>query len=90
MDEILKKDILEYARKSGCDKSEIINGSLFATFNIKLSHNLAQVMANNLKAVLQMSFDAHQPNDTIVKISHTHENEYAYDFTPGPGYKSIS
>ena len=47
-------------------------------------------MANNLKAVLQMSFEAHQPNDTIVKISHTHENEYAYDFTPGPGYKSIS
>jgi len=77
--EQLRKEILEVARKVGATESSIVCGSLFCKFN----ENIHNVMANNLKTVLQKFFDKKKPNDTLVKMSGAlPDYEYAYDFTP--------
>ena len=77
--EQLRKEILEVARKVGATESSIVCGSLFCKFN----KNIHNVMANNLKTVLQKFFDKRKPNDTLVKMSCAlTDYEYAYDFTP--------
>ena len=63
--EQLRKEILEVARKVGATESVIVCGSLFCKFN----KNIHNVMANNLKTVLQKFFDKRKPNDTLVKMS---------------------
>jgi len=77
--EQLRKEILEVARKVGATESVIVCGSLFCKFN----KNIHNVMANNLKTVLQKFFDKKKPNDTLVKMSGAlPDYEYAYDFMP--------
>jgi len=77
--EQLRKEILEVARKVGATESSIVCGSLFCKFNA----NIHNVLANNLKTVLQKFFDKRKPNDTLVKMSGAlPDYEYAYDFTP--------
>jgi len=77
--EQLRKEILEVARKVGATESVIVCGSLFCKFN----KNIHNVMANNLKTVLQKFFDKKKPNDTLVKMSGVlPDYEYAYDFMP--------
>jgi hypothetical protein len=77
--EQLRKEILEVARKVGATESVIVCGSLFCKFN----KNIHNVMANNLKTVLQKFFDKRKPNDTLVKMSGAlPDYEYAYDFMP--------
>ena len=77
--EQLRKEILEVARKVGATESSIVCGSLFCKFNA----NIHNVLANNLKTVLQKFFDKRKPNDTLVKMSGAlPDYEYAYDFMP--------
>ena len=77
--EQLRKEIIEVARKTGATDINIVCGSLFCKFNA----NIANVMANNLKTVLQKFFDKKKPNDTLVKMSgQLPDYEYANDFMP--------
>ena len=82
--EQLRKEILEVAKKVGATESSIVCGSLFCKFN----KNIHNVMANNLKTVLQKFFDKKKPNDTLVKMSGAlPDYEYAYDFMPVVNYR---
>ena len=77
--EQLRKEIIEVAKKVGATDVNVVCGSLFCKFN----KNIHNVMANNLKTVLQKFFDKKKPNDTLVKMSGAlPDYEYAYDFMP--------
>jgi len=77
--EQLRNEIINVAKKVGATDVNIVCGSLFCKFN-KSIHN---VMAENLKTVLQKFFDKKKPNDTFVKMSGAlPDYEYAYDFMP--------
>jgi len=77
--EQLRNEIINVAKKVGATDVNVVCGSLFCKFN-KSIHN---VMAENLKTVLQKFFDKRKPNDTLVKMSGALPNyEYAYDFMP--------
>ena len=82
--EQLRKEIIEVAKKVGATDVNVVCGSLFCKFN----KNIHNVMANNLKTVLQKFFDKKKPNDTLVKMSGTlPDYEYAYDFMPVVNYR---
>ena len=75
--EQLRKEIIDVAKKVGATDVNVVCGSLFCKFN----KNIHNVMANNLKTVLQKFFDKKKPNDTLVKMSGAlPDYEYAYDF----------
>jgi hypothetical protein len=77
--EQLRNEIINVAKKVGATDVNVVCGSLFCKFN----KNIHNVMANNLKTVLQKFFDKKKPNDTLVKMSGAlPDYEYAYDFTP--------
>jgi len=77
--EQLRKEIIDVAKKVGATDVNVVCGSLFCKFN----KNIHNVMANNLKTVLQKFFDKKKPNDTLVKMSGAlPDYEYAYDFMP--------
>jgi len=77
--EQLRKEIIEVAKKVGATDVNVVCGSLFCKFN----KNIHNVMANNLKTVLQNFFDKKKPNATLVKMSGAlPDYEYAYDFMP--------
>ena len=77
--EQLRNEIINVAKKVGATDVNVVCGSLFCKFN----KNIHNVMAENLKTVLQKFFDKKKPNDTLVKMSGAlPDNEYAYDFTP--------
>ena len=77
--EQLRKEIIDIAKKVGATDVNVVCGSLFCKF----SKNIHNVMANNLKTVLQKFFDKKKPNDTLVKMSGAlPDYEYAYDFMP--------
>ena len=77
--EQLRNEIINVAKKVGATDANVVCGSLFCKFN-KSIHN---VMAENLKTVLQKFFDKKKPNDTLVKMSGAlPDYEYAYDFMP--------
>ena len=77
--EQLRKEIIDVAKKVGATDVNVVCGSLFCKF----SKNIHNVMANNLKTVLQKFFDKKKPNDTLVKMSGAlPDYEYAYDFMP--------
>jgi len=77
--EQLRKEIIEVAKKVGATDVNVVCGSLFCKFN----KNIHNVMAENLKTVLQKFFDKRKPNDTLVKMSGAlPDYEYAYDFMP--------
>ena len=77
--EQLRNEIINVAKKVGATDVNVVCGSLFCKFN-KSIHN---VMAENLKTVLQKFFDKRKPNDTLVKMSGAlPDYEYAYDFMP--------
>ena len=77
--EQLRNEIIKVAKKVGATDVNVVCGSLFCKFN----KNIHNVMANNLKTVLQKFFDKKKPNDTLVKMSGALPNyEYAYDFMP--------
>ena len=82
--EQLRKEIIEVAKKVGATDVNVVCGSLFCKFN----KNIHNVMANNLKTVLQKFFDKKKPNDTLVKMSGAlPDYEYAYDFMPVVNYR---
>jgi hypothetical protein len=77
--EQLRNEIINVAKKVGATDVNVVCGSLFCKFN----KNIHNVMANNLKTVLQKFFDKRKPNDTLVKMSGAlPDYEYAYDFMP--------
>jgi len=77
--EQLRNEIINVAKKVGATDVNVVCGSLFCKFN----KNIHNVMAENLKTVLQKFFDKKKPNDTLVKMSGALPNyEYAYDFMP--------
>jgi hypothetical protein len=77
--EQLRNEIIEVAKKVGATDVNVVCGSLFCKFN----KNIHNVMAENLKTVLQKFFDKKKPNDTLVKMSGAlPDYEYAYDFMP--------
>ena len=77
--EQLRNEIINVAKKVGATDVNVVCGSLFCKFN----KNIHNVMANNLKTVLQKYFDKKKPNDTLVKMSGAlPDYEYAYDFMP--------
>ena len=77
--EQLRNEIINVAKKVGATDVNVVCGSLFCKFN----KNIHNVMAENLKTVLQKFFDKRKPNDTLVKMSGALPNyEYAYDFMP--------
>jgi len=77
--EQLRNEIINVAKKVGATDVNVVCGSLFCKFN----KNIHNVMANNLKTVLQKFFDKKKPNDTLVKMSGAlPDYEYAYDFMP--------
>ena len=82
--EQLRNEIINVAKKVGATDVNVVCGSLFCKFN-KSIHN---VMAENLKTVLQKFFDKRKPNDTLVKMSGAlPDYEYAYDFMPVINYR---
>ena len=77
--EQLRNEIINVAKKVGAKDANVVCGSLFCKFN----KNIHNVMAENLKTVLQKFFDKKKPNDTLVKMSGVlPDYEYAYDFMP--------
>ena len=77
--EQLRNEIINVAKKVGATDVNVVCGSLFCKFN----KNIHNVLANNLKTVLQKFFDKKKPNDTLVKMSGAlPDYEYAYDFMP--------
>ena len=77
--EQLRNEIIKVAKKVGATDVNVVCGSLFCKFN----KNIHNVMAENLKTVLQKFFDKKKPNDTLVKMSGAlPDYEYAYDFMP--------
>jgi hypothetical protein len=77
--EQLRNEIINVAKKVGATDVNVVCGSLFCKFN----KNIHNVMAENLKTVLQKFFDKRKPNDTLVKMSGAlPDYEYAYDFMP--------
>jgi hypothetical protein len=77
--EQLRNEIINVAKKVGATDVNVVCGSLFCKFN----KNIHNVMAENLKTVLQKFFDKKKPNDTLVKMSGAlPDYEYAYDFMP--------
>ena len=77
--EQLRNEIINVAKKVGATDVNVVCWSLFCKFN----KNIHNVMAENLKTVLQKFFDKKKPNDTLVKMSGALPNyEYAYDFMP--------
>ena len=77
--EQLRNEIINVAKKVGAKDANVVCGSLFCKFN----KNIHNVMAENLKTVLQKFFDKKKPNDTLVKMSGAlPDYEYAYDFMP--------
>ena len=77
--EQLRNEIINVAKKVGAKDVNVVCGSLFCKFN----KNIHNVMAENLKTVLQKFFDKKKPNDTLVKMSGAlPDYEYAYDFMP--------
>ena len=82
--EQLRNEIINVAKKVGAADVNVVCGSLFCKFN----KNIHNVMANNLKTVLQKFFDKRKPNDTLVKMSGAlPDYEYAYDFMPVVNYR---
>ena len=82
--EQLRNEIINVAKKVGATDVNVVCGSLFCKFN----KNIHNVMANNLKTVLQKFFDKKKPNDTLVKMSGAlPDYEYAYDFMPVVNYR---
>jgi len=82
--EQLRNEIINVAKKVGATDVNVVCGSLFCKFN----KNIHNVMANNLKTVLQKFFDKKKPNDTLVKMSGAlPDYEYAYDFMPVVDYR---
>jgi len=82
--EQLRNEIINVAKKVGATDVNVVCGSLFCKFN----KNIHNVMANNLKTVLQKFFDKRKPNDTLVKMSGAlPDYEYAYDFMPVVNYR---
>jgi len=82
--EQLRNEIIEVAKKVGATDVNVVCGSLFCKFN----KNIHNVMAENLKTVLQKFFDKKKPNDTLVKMSGAlPDYEYAYDFMPVVNYR---
>ena len=82
--EQLRNEIIEVAKKVGATDVNVVCGSLFCKFN----KNIHNVMANNLKTVLQKFFDKRKPNDTLVKMSGAlPDYEYAYDCMPVVNYR---
>ena len=82
--EQLRNEIINVAKKVGATDVNVVCGSLFCKFN----KNIHNVMAENLKTVLQKFFDKRKPNDTLVKMSGAlPDYEYAYDFMPVVNYR---
>jgi hypothetical protein len=82
--EQLRNEIINVAKKVGATDVNVVCGSLFCKFN----KNIHNVMAENLKTVLQKFFDKKKPNDTLVKMSGAlPDYEYAYDFMPVVNYR---
>ena len=82
--EQLRNEIINVAKKVGATDVNVVCGYLFCKFN----KNIHNVMANNLKTVLQKFFDKKKPNDTLVKMSGAlPDYEYAYDFMPVVNYR---
>ena len=65
--------ILKAAKSGGAIKSEMLHGSLFATFTS--GSTMGYMLSKNLKYVLEKLLD-----NTTVKVYNTTNNEYAYDF----------